>query len=303
MSSTADIDRSTRRPPLRRTLFPYMLVLPGLLYILASTVAPLLYSLWTSLRFNQATSVRAPHFNGIDNYLDILGNPAFWNSIKITAVYTGMTVALEMLLGTAIALLLIRINRGRKFARLLLIIPFSLPPVIIGLMYLLILDQHHGIFNYLIGLAGVPPIPWLSDRHVALWALIGVDLWQWTPFVIISAVAALESMPTDVLDAGAMDGASKLQTIRWIILPLIKPVLLVIALTRTLTSLKVFDVIFVMTNGGPGSSTETLSYLVYVNGFVRFDYGHSAAMSWILIAIAMATAIPMVRSLLRNDVS
>lgn len=303
MSSTADTTRTIRKPSLKQRLFPYMLVLPGLVYILASTIAPLLYSLWTSLTFNQATSVRAPHFNGVNNYVDILTSPAFWNSIKITAVYTGMTVALEMLLGTAIALLLIRISKGRKLARLLLIIPFSLPPVIIGLMYLLILDQHHGIFNYLLSLVGVSPIPWLSDRHVAIWALIGVDLWQWTPFVIISAVAALESMPTDVLDAGEMDGATKFQTIRWIILPLIKPVLLVIALTRTLTSLKVFDVIFVMTNGGPGSSTETLSYLVYVNGFTRFDYGHSAALSWILIAIAMLTAIPMVRSLLRNNVN
>lgn len=303
MSSTADITRTIHKPSLRRRLFPYMLVLPGLVYILATTVVPLLYSLWTSLRFNQATSVRDPYFNGINNYVDILTSSNFWESIKITAIYTGMTVALEMLLGTAIALLLIRVNRGRKFARLMLIIPFSLPPVIIGLMYLLILDQHHGIFNYMLSLIGIPSIPWLSDRYIAIWALIGVDLWQWTPFVIISALAALESMPTEVLDAGEMDGATKLQAIRWIILPLIKPVLIVIALTRMLTSLKVFDVIFVMTNGGPGSSTETLSYLVYVNGFQRFDYGHSAAMSWILIAIAMITAIPMVRSLLRNNVT
>jgi multiple sugar transport system permease protein len=208
-----------------------------------------------------------------------------------------------MILGTALALLLVRLTRGRKLVRLLLIIPFSVPPVVIGLMYLLIMDRSYGILNYLLGLVGVSPISWLSSPDVAIWAIIGVDLWQWTPFVIISAVAALESMPGDVIDAASIDGASSMQMVRWVVLPLIKPVLLVVALTRALTSLKVFDVIFVLTNGGPGRATETLSYMVYVDAFQRFDFGRGAAVSWLLILIAMVVAIPMVRSVLRSDVA
>jgi multiple sugar transport system permease protein len=146
-------------------------------------------------------------------------------------------------------------------------------------------------------------VSWLSSPDVAIWSIIGVDLWQWTPFVIISAVAALESMPGDVIDAASIDGASPMQMVRWVVLPLIKPVLLVVALTRALTSLKVFDVIFVLTNGGPGGATETLSYMVYVDAFQRFDFGRGAAVSWLLILIAMVVAIPMVRSVLRSDVS
>ncbi|TAM86124.1 MAG: sugar ABC transporter permease [Candidimonas sp.] len=286
----------------RRQLFPYALILPGLIYIGVTTVAPLMYSFWTSLTFNQATSVRPPHFNGIQNYIDVLSDSGFWNAVKVTAVYTGVTVCAEMIIGTALALFLIKLNRGRKFARLLLIIPFSLPSVVIGLMYLLIMDRSYGILNYLLSVVGIPPVSWLSSPHVAIWSIIGIDLWQWTPFVIISAVAALESMPQDVLDAAAIDGATTLQQIRYVVLPLIKPVLLVVALTRALTSLKVFDIIFVLTNGGPGRATETLSYLVYVDAFQRFDFGHGAAVSWLLICVAMLVAIPMVRAVLRTDV-
>ncbi|WP_291772839.1 carbohydrate ABC transporter permease [Castellaniella sp.] len=291
------------KPQWRRRVFPYVLILPGLIYIAVTTLVPLVYSFWTSLTFNRATSVRPPHFNGIQNYIDVLSDPSFWNALKVTAIYTGTTVVAEMILGTAIALLLIKLTRGRKLVRLLLIIPFSVPPVVIGLMYLLIMDRSYGILNYLLSLVGMGPVSWLSSPDIAIWSIIGVDLWQWTPFVIISAVAALESMPGDVIDAASIDGASSMQMVRWVILPLIKPVLLVVALTRALTSLKVFDVIFVLTNGGPGSATETLSYMVYVDAFQRFDFGRGAAVSWLLILIAMVVAIPMVRSVLRSDVA
>ncbi|HEX7387152.1 MAG TPA: sugar ABC transporter permease [Castellaniella sp.] len=296
----ADIER---KPPWRRRAFPYVLILPGLIYIAVTTLVPLVYSFWTSLTFNRATSVQPPHFNGVRNYVDVLTDSNFWNAVKVTAIYTGATVVSEMILGTAIALLLIKLTRGRKLVRLLLIIPFSVPPVVIGLMYLLIMDRSYGILNYLLSVVGIGPVSWLSSPDVALWSVIGVDLWQWTPFVIISAVAALESMPGDVIDAASIDGASSMQMVRWVVLPLIKPVLLVVALTRALTSLKVFDVIFVLTNGGPGSATETLSYMVYVDAFQRFDFGRGAAVSWLLILIAMVVAIPMVRSVLRSDVA
>lgn len=291
------------KPQWRRRVFPYVLILPGLIYIAVTTLVPLVYSFWTSLTFNQATSVRPPHFNGIQNYIDVLSDPGFWNALKVTAIFTGTTVVAEMILGTAIALLLIKLTHGRKLVRLLLIIPFSVPPVVIGLMYLLIMDRSYGILNYLLSLVGMGPVSWLSSPDIAIWSIIGVDLLQWTPFVIISAVAALESMPGDVIDAASIDGASSMQMVRWVILPLIKPVLLVVALTRALTSLKVFDVIFVLTNGGPGSATETLSYMVYVDAFQRFDFGRGAAVSWLLILIAMVVAIPMVRSVLRSDVA
>jgi multiple sugar transport system permease protein len=210
---------------------------------------------------------------------------------------------LEMILGTAIALLMIRMARGRKLSRVLLIIPFSLPSVVVGLMYLLILDRGYGVLNYLLHLVGAGPVSWLGDPSIALWTIIGVDLWQWTPFVIISALAALENMPDDVIEAGIIDGASPGQLLWWVILPMVKPVLLVIALTRALTSLKVFDVIFVLTNGGPGRATETLSYNVYVDAFQRFDFGHASALSWLLIVLAMVLSIPLVRSVLKSDVS
>jgi multiple sugar transport system permease protein len=289
------------RPPgiARRRLKPYAYILPGFVYIVATTIVPLGYSLRSSLMADRATSAREPHFIGLENYLSILQAPEFWHSMRVTLVFTVATVGLELMIGTACALLLNRLRRGRKLSRVLLVIPFSLPPVVVGLMYLLILDRGNGILNYVIGLLGIPPQSWLGDAHLALGSIIAVDMWQWTPFVIISALAALETMPGDVLEAARMDGASGWQLLRWVILPLIKPVLLVIALTRALTSLKVFDLIFVLTNGGPGRSTETLSYGVYVDAFQRLDFGHSAALSWLLIAVAMVLSVPLVRSVLK----
>jgi multiple sugar transport system permease protein len=292
-----------RRRSIRRRTEPYLFIIPGLLFIVVTTGAPLLYSLWTSLTFNKATSSSGSRFIGLANYLAILEDPSFWHSTKVTLIYTGTTVVLEMILGTAIALLMIRMARGRKLSRVLLIIPFSLPSVVVGLMYLLILDRGYGVLNYLLHLVGAGPVSWLGDPSIALWTIIGVDLWQWTPFVIISALAALENMPDDVIEAGIIDGASPGQLLWWVILPMVKPVLLVIALTRALTSLKVFDVIFVLTNGGPGRATETLSYNVYVDAFQRFDFGHASALSWLLIVLAMVLSIPLVRSVLKSDVS
>ena len=292
-----------RRRTIRRRIEPYLFIIPGLLFIVVTTGAPLVYSLWTSLTFNKATSTSGSRFIGLANYLAILKDASFWHSTKVTLIYTGATVMLEMILGTAIALLMIRMARGRKLSRVLLIIPFSLPAVVIGLMYLLILDRGYGVVNYLLSLTGASPVSWLGDPSIALWTIIGVDLWQWTPFVIISALAALENMSDDVIEAGIIDGASPGQLLWWVILPMVKPVLLVIALTRALTSLKVFDVIFVLTNGGPGRATETLSYNVYVDAFQRFDFGHASALSWLLIVLAMALSIPLVRSVLKADVS
>lgn len=291
-----------RRKALRR-FNPYFYILPGIIYIVLTTIVPLVYSLRTSLSEERGGSIGNPTFIGFDNYFSIVQDESFWHSMQVTLVYTGATVILEMLVGTALALVLIRLRRGRKLSRVLFVIPFSLPPVVVGLMYLLILDRGNGILNYLLGLLGIDAVSWLGDPSVALWAIISVDIWQWTPFVIISALAALESMPGDVLEAGIVDGANPRQLLRWIILPLIKPVLLVVALTRALTSLKVFDIVFVLTSGGPGRATETLSYNIYIDAFQRFDFGHSAALSWILILLAMLLSIPLVRAMLRSDVA
>ena len=311
-ASTAELDRvppapvrlggARRRKALRR-INPYFYILPGIVYIVATTIVPLTYSLRTSLTEHRGAFGGAPEFVGLANYFSIFGDDSFWHSVKVTLVYTGATVILEMVIGTALALVLIRLRRGRKLSRILFVIPFSLPPVVVGLMYLLILDRGNGILNYLLGLVGVEPVSWLGEPSVALWTIISVDIWQWTPFVIISALAALESMPGDVLEAGIVDGASPRQLLRWIILPLIKPVLLVVALTRALTSLKVFDIVFVLTGGGPGRATETLSYNIYVDAFQRFDFGRGAALSWILILLAMVLSIPLVRAMLRSDVA
>ena len=291
-----------RRKALRR-FNPYFYILPGIVYIVITTIVPLVYSLRTSFSEERGGSIGAPKFIGLDNYFSIFQDQSFWHSVQVTLVYTSATVILEMLVGTALALVLIRLRRGRKLSRVLFVIPFSLPPVVVGLMYLLILDRGNGILNYLLSLLGIDAVSWLGDPSVALWAIISVDIWQWTPFVIISALAALESMPGDVLEAGIVDGANPRQLLRWIILPLIKPVLLVVALTRALTSLKVFDIVFVLTSGGPGRATETLSYNIYIDAFQRFDFGHSAALSWILIMLAMLLSIPLVRAMLRSDVA
>lgn len=300
---SAPAGQAPRRRKALRRFNPYFYILPGIIYIVITTIVPLVYSLRTSFSEERGGSIGNPTFIGLENYFSIFQDESFWHSVQVTLVYTGATVILEMLVGTALALVLIRLRRGRKLSRVLFVIPFSLPPVVVGLMYLLILDRGNGILNYLLSLLGIDAVSWLGDPSVALWAIISVDIWQWTPFVIISALAALESMPGDVLEAGIVDGANPRQLLRWIILPLIKPVLLVVALTRALTSLKVFDIVFVLTSGGPGRATETLSYNIYIDAFQRFDFGHSAALSWILILLAMLLSIPLVRAMLRSDVA
>jgi multiple sugar transport system permease protein len=230
------------------------------------------YVLWLTLNDISLLKPTAGHFVGVDNYLrlatDSRGLAALWRTVKFTIATAGV----EVLLGLAIAMFLDREFPGRRLVRSLLLTPIIMTPVVVGLTWRFMFDPATGMINYLLSLVGVSrPIDWLGDPNIALIAVTIADVWQWTPFVVLLTLAALESLPTEPLDAARVDGAREWQVTWYVLLPMLKRVLAIVALIRAIDSVKAFDLFYIMTRGGPALSTETLNLYGFIAAFTNFD--------------------------------
>ena len=205
----------------------------------------------------------------------------------VTVVFASSVVVLEMLLGLGLALMLERPIRGMSVFRTIFILPMMIAPIVVGLIWRYMYNPQFGIINKTLKDWGFKSIPWLSSPKWALPSVIIADIWQWTPFIFILSLAALQSLPKSSLEAARIDGASEWQQIIYIKLPLMMPVLVVAGLLRMIDAFKVLEVIFIMTNGGPGLSTEILSLQIYKTAFVSWELGRAAALSNILLALVM----------------
>ena len=263
-------------------LFPYWFLAPTVALLLGLTVYPLFYIVRLSLyRMSPAGEV----FVGADNFLRLAGDPLFFQSLGQTLVFTMGALGLEFVLGLALALLLDSQIRGRNLWRSLLLLPMILPPVVVGVIWRLIYNPNFGVLNGALQLAGVDTtrLTWLADPSVALAAVIVVDVWEWTPFVFLILLAGLQAIPEEPYEAARIDGASAWQTFRHVTLPLLAPAILVALLLRTIDLLRIFDQVFILTQGGPGFATETISLYIYKTAFRFFDFGYAAAMSLLLL--------------------
>jgi multiple sugar transport system permease protein len=264
----------------------YLLAAPALLVMIAIFVYPLIYSFVMSF-FQWDLSARSTTFLGLANYADTLTSPSFDQSLRNQIIFSVVSLTTEVVAGMSIALLLNSKLRGLRIARTLLLIPPMIAPAVVGLNFRWLFNTQYGLFDALLRTAGLPPIPWLSDPNWALASVIIADVWQNTPLLVLLFLAGLQSVPQEPLEAAAVDGASAWRTFWEIILPLLRPVIFVALMLRIIDTFRTFDVVWLMTQGGPGGATTLITVNAYLLAFQSVDFGHAAAVSYIALIISL----------------
>ena len=263
----------------------FLFIGPAVFWILAFTIFPLLYALYTSLysfRFGQRFG-----FAGLENFARLFADSNLLSSLRLTLIFVVGTVTVQMVLGVALALLLSREIRGSNVIRGVATLPLFATPVAVGYLAITLYYERNGPLNSLIRALGGEGIPWLSDPFWALVSVILVDIWQWTPFVFLITLAGLQSLPSELYDAAKVDGGSALQNFRFLTLPLLAPLLWLILLLRMVEAFRVFDIPVSLTLGGPGRATEVYSLYTYRTALRFFDHGYAAAQGILLLVIVM----------------
>ncbi|MCU1665259.1 MAG: multiple sugar transport system permease protein [Pseudonocardiales bacterium] len=285
-SGTGTPPRAPRPVPgWRRGLRPYLLSIPAVLIIVGILYPFVLGAYYAFL--NYAAVVPRPVFVGLTNFVEVLSDPVFWASVRVTAIYAVTATVVETVLGVGIALLLNRSSLvGRIFERVL-ILPLMIAPVIAGVIWGLMFNPQFGVLNHVLGLGST--FDWLGEGR-ALWSVVLVDVWIFTPFVAILVLAGIRSLPKEPFEASAVDGASWFYMFRRLMLPMMWPYILVAVIFRFMDSLKVFDHVYVLTAGGPGDATRTLQIGAYQNSIVNLNYSQGSTYMFLLWAIVFLTA-------------
>ena len=275
-----------------RWLFPA----PAVLIVAVIVVYPIVYTGWMSLQEWFASSLTPPRFVGAENYGKILlGDARFREAVGRTLWFTVLAVAAETALGVAMALLFNREFWGRGLLRTLAILPMVATPTAIALVFVMMYHPTLGVANYLLTVVGLSPFRWTYSSQTALYALALVDVWQWTPLIMLIALAGLASLPREPYEAAHLDGASTAQAFWHITLPLLRPAVVVAVLFRAIDALKTFDVIFVMTQGGPANASETINLLLFSQAFSYFNMGYAASMAVTLFALVMGASLLLIK--------
>ena len=272
------------------------------IFLLLVTLFPLGYALWTSLHSYYLFAPDQAEFVGLNNYRDTLIDPLFAGSLARTLIFSGGTVAAELVLGYLLALILNHELKGFGVLRTLLIAPVLLAPVIVALMWLYMYDPSIGVVNYVMGVLHLPSKAWLSDISTALPAVMLTSIWEWTPFVFLVFLAGMQSISSEIMEAAAIDGVRTWTSTRYIILPLLRPLILVVLLILVIDSLKSFDLIFVMTRGGPGTATYTLPINTWIQAFSSYQMGSASAVAFIILLIINVAVIGLNTALKRSAV-
>jgi len=268
-----------------------LFLLPTVAYLFCLSIFPLLYSLYLAFQEYHATA-NSYSFVGFRNFTDLVQDPDFFTSFWNTVIFTVVTVSIEMVLGLGLALLFSIDFAGKRLFRTLIIAPMMITPMVIGLMWRMILNPDSGILNYFLGFFGMGPFDFTGDPATALPAIIGVDIWQWTPFTFLIFLAGLQALPEEVFEAAAVDGANRLQIFRHITLPLLGRAFTVAVLFRGIDAFRSFDLVYGLTYGGPGRDSSTLSFYAFQNAFTYSRFGYSSAMIYIMvIVIIVATTL------------
>ena len=276
--------------------FALALFLPALFALILTTTAPLVYLAWTSAMRIELAMPWLSGFAGFDNYVKMGGDPRFWHSLALTAVYTATTVVLQVALGLSLALLVLRIPRGQALLRVAAILPIVLAPVVVGLFWrTLVLSPDVGLVDVVTRALGLGSHNWLGDPDLALISVIAIHTWQWTPFAFLVILASLSALPPEVFEAARIDRASAWQRFRHITLPLIRPAIVIVIIMRTMIALSAFAAIFAATGGGPGTATEILNLYAYRTSFSEFNLGYGASLAMVLLAITLAVSFVMFR--------
>jgi multiple sugar transport system permease protein len=274
----------------RRTLLAFLG--PAVFALLAVGIVPLGYALWKSLHYFNLTKLAQSRFVGLENYWSVLTDPVFWQAIGRTALLFIVAVPVQIAVGLVIALVLHRpgLTLFKALTRLSLVLPMATTYAVVGLLAQVMLNQKYGVINQMLGWIGVEPINFIGDPTNAFIAVILADIWQWTPFVTLVLLAGLSTVPPEIEEAARLETKSNWTMLRHVQLPFLIPSLVAILILRTADTLKLFDVAFTMTRGGPGSATEFIAILIERVGNRQFDIGVAAAQSIIMLAITIVLA-------------
>jgi ABC-type sugar transport system permease subunit len=284
-------------------LIGFALILPSLLIILGISLQPILSTLYLSV-FESSRGINVERiFVGLGNYADLLSEQIFWVTIGRTLYFTFVSVGLELALGIAIAQLIHSHPPGWQFLRTSLIIPWAVPTIVNGTMWRWIYNADYGALNGLLLQLGIIDkyIPWLTKPDVAMNLVILADIWHSVPFIALILQAALATLPADLEEAAAVDGANALQRFLLIRLPLLRPAILVALVIRTVEAFRAFDIIYVITNGGPAFGTVTISYLTYLETFSFGNVGRGSALSFLISLFTLLMAFVYIRILYRPE--
>ncbi|TCP43238.1 carbohydrate ABC transporter permease [Rhodovulum marinum] len=276
---------SSRVP--KRTLFSF--IGPSILALALVGIGPLIYAVWTSLHFFNLTKLRQVEFIGLDNYAHVLTDPIFWDAMGRTFLLLGIALPLQIAFGLGIALLLHQPGIGflKTLTRLALVLPMATTYAVVGLLGQVMFNIKYGVVNQLLGFVGVDPINWIGDPANAFYAVVFWDVWQWTPFVALVLLAGLTTVPPEIEEAARLETRSWWKVLRYVQLPFLLPGLVAVLILRTADTLKLFDMVFTMTRGGPGNATEFISILIQRVGFRAFDQGLASAQAVILLVITI----------------
>lgn len=266
---------------------------PGMIWVFAFTIFPLLYTVYVSFT---STTLNGSVFAGLGNYAEIFGDYRFWSAFRITLVFVVCSVVTTVVLGLLIALVLNRIVRGVKLLRSMSILPLFAAPVALGYLGMTIFYEQGGPINNFLNLIGLGSVPWLSNPHWALVSILAVDAWQWTPFVFLVMLAALQSVPPDLYEVATLDSATSFQQFTRITLPLIRAPLGTVMILRFVEAFKIFDIPYTLTNGGPGIATRSLTYDIYTTALRNQNFGYSSAMAVVMLIIVLIATFIFFRS-------
>ncbi|NLU42127.1 MAG: sugar ABC transporter permease [Firmicutes bacterium] len=280
--------RRVGSPKSRRALAPYCWVMPSVIVIVGVMGYAFAKGFSISLTKWNPFLNPTPVPVGLGNYVKLLSDPLFRHSVYVTVVFAAGSVGAEMLLGMAGALMVQKLRFLKGLVRTSMLIPMMLAPAIAGLIWKLFMDIDFGLLNYFLSLLGLPEIGWIADKTWVLPSVVLVDVWQWTPFVVLILLAGLQSLPPEPYEAAEIDGATRLQAFRYITLPLMKRVIVITLLFRTIFSLRAFDTIFLLARGGgPGQNALTLSMYLYERAYIPFHMGMAATASYIILIITL----------------
>jgi len=269
---------------------------PAVIAVVLLLVFPLGYTVWMSFHDWSGSITDAPRAVGLANFGDILlHDKRFFGAFVRTLLFAALAIAIQTVLGVAMALLLNREFPGKSVVRTIVLLPMVATPVVVALMWTLILNPTQGALPYIFFRLHLPQVLWLSNPKLVILALVLVDTWEWTPLIMLITLAGLAGLPVEPMEAARIDGASAWQTFWWITLPLLRPAIVVAALFRAIDAIKTFDIIFAMTQGGPGNASETLNIYVFQTAFSYQKIGYASSLLIIFFALVLGLSLILIR--------
>ena len=280
----------------------YVFTIPTILFVLGMVLFPIIYTFVLSFHSWRMSANIPWKFVGLDNYVELFSDSRFPNAVLRTFIFALIALAFEIVLGMVIAIYLDRVFFGKNLVKTAFLLPMVATPVAIGMVWKLIYEPNIGILNTIIRNMNGPKIDWLGDSGKALYSLVVVDVWQWTPFVMLIISAGLTSIPLELFEAAMVDGASGIKIVFKVTLPLLRPTIYTAVLLRLIDVLKTFDIIYSMTQGGPGFATETMNILSFRQAFEFLQFGEASATLIIFFVIVMAIAALTIKLKSRTEV-